>query len=99
VVHRHLGRLAVKQKDPEKARSHLHAAVVANPMDAASLNLLAGIYLDREEDPAMAESFARQSVYINPDKAAYWDELARSLDIQGKTREAAQARARADGFI
>ncbi|NCC24444.1 MAG: diguanylate cyclase [Deltaproteobacteria bacterium] len=98
VAHRHLGRLALKEGKTEKARSHLHAAVVANPMDAASLHLLARIYLDRGDDPEMAESFARQSVYLNPGKVAYWDELARSLDTQGRTGEAAQARSRADSL-
>jgi predicted Zn-dependent protease len=93
-IARHLGRLALRQGEQDEAREHLHQAIVANPRDHTSLHLLAGMYLDRGEDPEIAETLARQSVNLRPDLALSWEQLARALDAQGKTGQAEEARSR-----
>lgn len=95
LARRHLARLRLRQGFYDEARDHLHRALIHNPQDAASLNLLAGIYLDQGEDPQIAESLARKSVALRPEIKAYWETLARALDAVGKTDEAREARARA----
>jgi diguanylate cyclase (GGDEF)-like protein len=94
-VARHLGRLALRRGEPDQAREHLHQAIVANPRDHTSLHLLAGLYLDRGEDPEIAETLARQSVNLRPDLSTSWEQLARALEAQGRTRQAEEARNRA----
>jgi tetratricopeptide (TPR) repeat protein len=91
---RHLARLAHKKGEQEKAREYLHEALVYNPKDAYALNLLARIYLESGDDPEVAETLARQSVSLKPDIASFWEVLARSLEVQGKTEQASKARAR-----
>lgn len=61
----------------------------------SSLHLLAGMYLDGGEDAELAEALARQSVALRPDRRAAWLELARALEVQGREREARDARIRA----
>ncbi|WP_028574827.1 diguanylate cyclase domain-containing protein [Desulfonatronovibrio hydrogenovorans] len=92
---RHLARLAWKKGDREQAREHLHQALINNPRDAFSLNLMARIYLENNDDPQIAESLARQSVVLRPDVAGFWNDLAETLKAQGKEDQAAQAKARA----
>ena len=72
----------------------MHEALVYNPKDAYALNLLARIYLESGDDPEVAETLARQSVSLKPDIASFWEVLARSLEVQGKTEQARKARAR-----
>ena len=91
---RHLARVAYKRGEQEKAREYLHEALVYNPKDAYALNLLARIYLESGDDPEVAETLARQSVSLKPDIASFWEVLARSLEVQGKTEQARKARAR-----
>ena len=54
-----------------------------------------GLYLDGGEDAELAEALARQSVALRPDRRAAWLELARALEVQGREREARDARIRA----
>jgi GGDEF domain-containing protein/tetratricopeptide (TPR) repeat protein len=95
---RHLARLAFKRQRLDEAREHLHHALVHDPKDAFSLNLMARLYLEEGEDPAIAEAMARQSVALRPERPEFWKELARALAVQGKTEEAHQALARAEGL-
>lgn len=97
LIRRQLARLELERGDTEAAREHLHRALVNNPRDAVSLSLMAGLYLDGGEDPAVAEVLARQAVAARPELAATWSALARAFEAQGKTDEAAQALARAQG--
>ena len=94
---RHLARLAWKRGLKEEAREHLHQALIHNPRDAFSLNLMARIYIESGEDPQIAESLARQSVALRPDVDSFWLDLAETLKVQGLDEQAAQARARAHG--
>lgn len=91
---RHLARLALRRQDDAariEAREHLHKALILNPRDAVALSLMAKVYLDGGEDPELAESLARQSVALRPQRKAGWLELARALETLGRSREARQA--------
>lgn len=92
---RYLARLAFRRDDRDTAREYLHQAITANPQDAHSFHLLAKIYLERGDDPEIAESLARQSVHLKPDAPAFWEILITALQQQGKTEEAAQTKIRA----
>lgn len=92
---RHLARVELASGRAEKAREYLHQALVHDPKDAFSLNLLAKLYLDGGEDPAIAEALARQSAALRPEQKQFWKELARALELQGKKEEAQQAFSRA----
>ncbi|TVQ98617.1 MAG: diguanylate cyclase [Desulfovibrionales bacterium] len=96
VTHRHLARLEMAEGNLEQAREHLHQALVHNPKDALAMHLLASMYLEHGDDPEIAETLARQSVALRPEVDAYWNVLARVLERQGKTEEAAQAREQGD---
>ncbi len=95
LAHRYLARLAFRRDDRDTARELLHQAITANPQDAHSFHLLAKIYLERGDDPEVAESLARQSVHLKPDAPAFWEVLVSALEQQGKAEEAAQTKIRA----
>lgn len=95
VTQRYLARLCLRQGRVEEARERLHQALLHDPKDAFSLHLLARLYLDNNEDPSIAEALARQSVSLRPEAAPFWLELARALELQGRGREAGEARSRA----
>ncbi len=94
---RHLARLAFKRGRLEEAREHLHQALLHDPKDAFSLHLMARLYLQEGQDPAIAEAMARQAVALRPDHGEFWKELAKALSVQGRTGEAREALARAEG--
>ena len=94
LARRHLARVAVRQRKGGEARELLHEALVRNPQDAASMLLLASIYLDSNEDPAMAELLARKSAGLH-DKPEAWETLARALRKLGREEEARVAEAKA----
>ena len=95
LAHRLLARLDLRQNKTEEAREHLHCALQYNPQDARALHMLAKLYMDCGEDPAVAEMLARQSAALMPELALAWQELGRALKAQGRETEAAAARARA----
>ena len=92
---RHLARVSLALGRAGEAREFLHQALLHDPKDAFALNMLAKLYLDDGEDPAIAEALARQSAALRPDQKGFWNDLARALERQGKTEEARQALARA----
>ena len=94
LARRHLARVAVRQRKGGEARELLHEALVRNPQDAASMLLLSNIYLDSNEDPAMAELLARKSVGLH-DRPEAWQALARALRKLGREEEARVAEAKA----
>jgi diguanylate cyclase (GGDEF)-like protein len=94
LAHRHLAQIALKTGQEETAREALHLAILVNPRDAHSLHLLARIYLDRGDDPQIGESLARQSAALKPDNPAYWAELVRALELQGRAEDAKAIRLR-----
>lgn len=96
--HRCLARLEWREQRPDKARERLHQSLLRNPQDAFSLHLMARMYLDGDEDPELAETLARQSVALRPDRKAAWLELARALEAQGRHRDAREARVKAAGL-
>lgn len=96
--HRCLARLEWRERRPDKARERLHQSLLRDPQDAFSLHLMARLYLDGGEDPELAETLARQSVALRPDRKAAWLELARALEAQGRHRDAREARVRAAGL-
>lgn len=91
LTRRSLARISIKEGKLEDAREELHEALLLNPHDALALQLLAGLYLDAGEDPAVAESLARQSVALRPDLKSSWLELARALRAGGKFKDADNA--------
>jgi predicted Zn-dependent protease len=95
LTRRGLARLAIREGQPEEAREELHEALLINPNDALALQLLASLCLDAGENPAVAESLARQSAALRPDCKAAWLELARALEASGKAGEAREALLRA----
>jgi diguanylate cyclase (GGDEF)-like protein len=97
VTMRHLARLSLKHGGGDEAREYLHKALLYNPTDAFSLHMMAKLYLDSGQDPAIAETMARQSAALRPEQKAFWSELARALTAQGKQGEAAAASAKAEG--
>ncbi len=94
---RHLARLAFVRGRLEEAREHLHQALLHDPKDAFSLHLMARLYLEEAQDPAIAEAMARQAAALRPDRPEFWRELARALTAQGRDGEAREALARAEG--
>ncbi len=94
---RHLARLSWKKGRKEEAREFLHQALINNPRDAFSLNLMARIYIESGDDPQIAESLSRQSVALRPDVQSFWLDLAETLKAQGKDEQAGKAEARAIG--
>ena len=94
LARRHLARVAVRQRKGSEARELLHEALVRNPQDAASMLMLANIYLDSNEDPAMAELLARKSSGLH-DRPEAWQALARALRKLGREEEARVAEAKA----
>lgn len=95
MTRRSLARLSISQGRIEEAREDLHEALVQNPYDALAMQILAGLYLDAGEDPAVAESLARQSATLRPDLRSAWLELARALEAGGKKDAAREALIRA----
>lgn len=94
VARRHLARVAARQRKGGEARELLHEALLRNPQDAASMLLLANIYLDGNEDPAMAELLARKSAGLH-DRPEAWQTMARALRALDREDEARLAEARA----
>ncbi len=94
LARRHLAGLASRQDLGDKARSLLQEALLNNPADASAMLMLARMYLDADEDPAMAEAFARRSCLLQ-DRPEAWQTLARAQRKLGKEELACQADARA----
>ncbi len=92
---RHFARLCMRQGRAGEAREHLHQALIHNPQDAISLQLLARLYLEGGDDPEVAVTLARQSVALRPELKAGWLDLARGLEAVGRQREATEALSRA----
>lgn len=92
---RHLARMVLREGHTAAAREHLHQALQRNPRDAVALQLMAGLYLDGGEDPQLAESLARHSVALSPERKSAWLVLARALERQNRHEEARQAHLRA----
>ena len=91
LVERNFARLCIKEGDPDKAREHLHQALLYNPQDAVALELMARLYLDGGEDPEIAEVLARQAAALRPDYKGAWLQLARALEACGKNQDARHA--------
>ncbi len=92
VPYRCLAKIFLQEGDFDKAREYLQKALHKNSEDAVSLQLLAGLYLDSHEDAQLAEMLARQSIALLPFRRVAWAELARALEMQGKTNEAMEIR-------
>jgi len=95
---RHLARLDLAEGRYEEARENLHQALILNPYDALAVHLMAKLYLEAGEDPEIAETLARQSVTLKPDKAHYWRLLSQALEACGKPEEARKALERAESL-
>lgn len=93
-----LARLALRRRRNDDARELLHEALISNPYDAAAMEMLAELYLNSGEDPAMAVMLARQSLALRPRHGATWQLLARALRLLGQEEEACAAEACADGW-
>lgn len=94
VARRCLARLVARQRKGGEAREMLHDALLRNPHDDATMRMLASLYLDGGDDPAVAETLARRSL-LQHECAEGWRLLSRALAAQGKAREADEAAARA----
>lgn len=93
LARRALARVAARQRRGGEARELLHEALLRDPHDAASMLLMAKLYLDGNEDPGVAELLARKSVRLQ-DTAEGWQVLARALRAQNREEEARLADAR-----
>lgn len=93
LARRYLARVAARQRRGGEARELLHEALLRDPNDAASMLLMARLYLDGNEDPAVAELLARKSVRLH-DTVEGWQVLARALRAQDREDEARLAEAR-----
>ena len=93
LARRYLARVAARQRRGGEARELLHEALLRDPNDAASMLLMARLYLDGNEDPAVAELLARKSVRLH-DTAEGWQVLARALRAQDREDEARLAEVR-----
>ena len=94
VARRRLARLAARQRKGGEAREMLHDALLRNPNDDAAMRMLASLYLEGGDDPAVAEALARRSL-LQHECAEGWLLLSRALTARGKAREAGEAAARA----
>ncbi|CCH48661.1 tetratricopeptide repeat-containing diguanylate cyclase [Pseudodesulfovibrio piezophilus] len=97
MVLRPLARVSYRLGDIEATREYLHLALNADHNDHQAMHMLAKLYLDKGEDPQIAEVLARQSAALSPGKDAYWDVLVEALEAQGKGEEAIKVAARAAG--
>lgn len=94
LARRHLAGVAARLRKSDEARELLQDALRRTPNDAAAMLLLAKLYLDGNEDPAMAEFLARKSVGLH-NRPDAWQTLARALRALGREDEACLADARA----
>lgn len=95
VTRRYLAGLCLRENKTDEAREHLHEALALDPQNASALQMLAEIYLDGGEDAEVAESLARQSVVLRPERKNGWLALARALERTGRARDAREAFMRA----
>ena len=82
----------------DRAQDLLFKALTASPDDITSLNLLARIYLEQAEDPAIAETLLRQSLAVKPDQPQTVDALIAALRVQGREEDAARLLAGSSGM-
>lgn len=92
IAERGIARVRAGGGQSGEASGLLHDALLRNPDDAASMVLLAGIYLEKEKDPRTAEMLARKSAALGNMEA--WEVLGRALAAQGRNAEAEEAAAR-----
>ena len=95
VTRRYLAGIALAEGKIEEARECLHEALSLDPQNAVALQMLAEIYLNGGEDAEVAESLARQSVVLQPERKAGWLTLAHALESCGRQRDARDALLRA----
>ena len=96
--HRLLARIALHTERVPLAREQLYKALLLDPRDAESLALMARLYLDGGEDAELAESLARQSVALRPEKKSGWLVLGQALEARGLAREAREAFLKAESL-
>ncbi len=96
--HRFLARVALRTGRVSLAREQLYAALLLDPRDAESLAMMACLYLDGGEDAELAESLARQSVALRPEKKNGWLALGRALEARGLAKEAREAFLKAESL-
>ena len=80
----------VALKDPVSADKWLHASLQLDKNEWRTWRYLGGVQYSEEKVPEAVESF-RQCLRLDPSNALAEDGLARSLDAQGKSAEAASA--------
>lgn len=95
VTMRYLAGLALREGKTEEARELLHEALNLDPRNAVAMQMLAERYLAGGDDAEVAESLARQSVILQPERKAGWLVLSRALERVGRAREAREAVMRA----
>ncbi len=98
LAQRQLARIEAMSNGPDAASDILHDSLLRDPADAASIVLLARIYLESGGDAALAETLARRSANLNGSAEA-WETLSRALAAQGRAEEAEEAMARSKGKI
>ncbi|MDR1777651.1 MAG: tetratricopeptide repeat protein [Desulfovibrio sp.] len=90
-----LARLMLRRRRSGEARELLTEALLRNPEDAAALLDMAGLYLNGDESPELAEDYARKSLLLH-DRPEARRVLARALRAQGREDEARSLEATAD---
>lgn len=87
-AYRFLGKLDLKEGNPEQARGNLHQALIHNPQDPEAMHLLARLYLEDGEDLDIAESLARKSAALRPEQIDFLELVNTILVKQGKGDQA-----------
>jgi len=80
----------VALKDPVSAEKWLHASLQLDKTEWRTWRYLGGVQYSEEKVPEAVESF-RQCLRLDPSNALAEDGLARSLEAQGKSAEAASS--------
>ncbi|MCF8103860.1 MAG: tetratricopeptide repeat protein [Desulfohalobiaceae bacterium] len=87
-AYRLLGKLAIKKGDPEQGRTSLQKALTHNPQDAETMHFLAWLYSEDGQDLEIAESLARKSSALRPERFDFVELLDSILLRQGKADQA-----------
>ncbi|MFW6054609.1 MAG: tetratricopeptide repeat protein, partial [Thermodesulfobacteriota bacterium] len=87
-AYRLLGKLAISKGELEQGRTSLQKALTHNPQDAETMHILARLYSEDGQDLEIAESLARKSSALRPERFDFVELLDSILRRQGKPEQA-----------
>lgn len=89
--YRNLASIALEEENADQAREYLHTALRVAPHDSSSLALLAKLYLNNEEDPALAATLLSPIMHSRQKNTETWKVYIQALKAQGKFDEVKKA--------